>query len=77
MTATVDALLNAVLSLPPADRAVLAEKLFDSLGGEDHFEISPDWAEEIDRRIRAYEQGKRETVPADEVMRSLSMRRKT
>ena len=77
MTASVDVLLNAVLSLPPADRAILAEKLFDSLGGEDQFEISPAWAEEIDRRIRAYEQGQRETVPADEVMRSLSIRSKT
>jgi putative addiction module component (TIGR02574 family) len=72
MTPTIDAIFDAALSLPRENRATLAEKLAESLSEEDRAELSPAWATEIRRRIDAYKRGEMQTIPAEEVMRSLS-----
>jgi putative addiction module component (TIGR02574 family) len=72
MTPTIDAIFDAALSLPRENRATLAEKLADSLSEEDRADLSPAWAEEIRRRIAAYKRGEMKTIPAEQVMRSLS-----
>jgi putative addiction module component (TIGR02574 family) len=76
MSPSADSILNAALSLPPSDRATVAEKLLESLEGEEQAEIDRAWVEEAERRIRDYEQGKARGIPAHEVMRSLSIRKK-
>lgn len=77
MSPSVDSILNAALALPPDDRATVAEKLLQSLEGEAQAEIDQAWIEEAERRIQAYEQGLAKAIPADEVMRSLSIRKKS
>lgn len=63
----VDEVLNTVLSLPVADRAVLAERLLASLDDLDEQESDLLWGEEAERRLAAYRKGKAGARPADEV----------
>ena len=77
MTPTSEAVFNAALALPAEERAALAEQLLDSLNPPtDQEEINRAWVEEVDRRLRAYREGKTKAVPAEEVFRELQ-RRKT
>lgn len=55
----------AAMQLPLAERALLAERLLASL---DDVEVEREWAEEIDRRMEAYEEGKLRMYPGDEVL---------
>jgi len=70
MTANAEQVLANALSLPPAKRAELAERLFASL------DISQDeldrlWAQEADSRIDAYERGEIKTIPAHKVFKNI------
>ncbi len=71
-----DVLFDAALSLPLASRASLAEKLLQSLDGLDEDDVSAAWAEEAERRLEAFKQGKLKAIPGDEVMRSFSSQSK-
>ena len=66
-----DAVFDAALSLPDEHRAVLAEKLLDSLDAESYSEITQEMVEEAERRLQAYREGKIKSVPGEEVMKSL------
>ncbi|MCH7990224.1 MAG: addiction module protein [Planctomycetes bacterium] len=66
-----DAVFDAALSLPDESRAVLAEKLLDSLDADSYSEITPEMVEEAERRLQAYREGKIKSVPGEEVMKSL------
>jgi putative addiction module component (TIGR02574 family) len=72
MTPNVDAILNEALALPPECRACLAEKLLESLEGADRADIEAAWAEEIEERIRAYDEGRLKTIPVEELMQSFA-----
>jgi putative addiction module component (TIGR02574 family) len=70
MTANAEQVLADALSLPPNERAALAERLFSSL------DISPDeldrlWAQEADSRIDAYESGKLKSISARQVFKNI------
>ena len=52
MSAEVEAILHAALSLPAESRAALAEKLLESLVRADQREIVDEWAKEAESRIR-------------------------
>jgi putative addiction module component (TIGR02574 family) len=70
MTARAEQVLADALSLPPGERAKLAEQLFSSL------DISQDeldrlWAQEADSRIDAYERGELKTVSAHKVFKNI------
>jgi putative addiction module component (TIGR02574 family) len=70
MTANAEQVLADALSLPPSERAALAERLFSSL------DISPDeldslWAQEADSRIDAYESGKLKSISARQVFKNI------
>lgn len=74
MSARADQVLAEALSLPPGERAELAEQLFSSL------DISQDalerlWAQEADRRIDAYERGQIKTISAQEVFKTIYSRK--
>ena len=70
MTANAEQVLANALSLPPNERAQLAEQLFASL------DISQDeldrlWAQEADSRIDAYERGEIKTISAEKIFKSI------
>ena len=70
MAVNAEQVLANALSLPPNERAQLAEQLFASL------DISQDeldrlWAEEADSRIDAYERGEIKAVPASKVFKNI------
>jgi putative addiction module component (TIGR02574 family) len=65
MSWTIDQLETAALTLPADERARLAERILESLGGDAGFER--EWAEEIHRRLDEYESGEADAVAGDEV----------
>jgi putative addiction module component (TIGR02574 family) len=70
MAIATDDLLKQVLSLPPGERARLAEQLLESLEppNERNRQL---WAEEAERRVDAYERGDLKANPAEEVFERL------
>lgn len=71
-----DEILRAALSLPPSERATLADRLLESLDGPDQKRIDALWAEEAERRMREIDEGKVETIDGELVMQRLRSRRK-
>lgn len=65
---TLETLLPLVLDLPETDRAKLALEVVDSLDREVHPDADEAWAEEIEARHRALQEGRLKTVPADEAI---------
>lgn len=61
--------MNEALRLPREARALLAEKLLESLDFEEPFEISSEWKEEIARRCREIDDGTAELIPGEEVLK--------
>ena len=63
-------IVQQAMTLPPADRAYVADVLEQSLevGGFAMPEIAPAWAAEVDRRIGAYDRG---DSPASDMEASL------
>lgn len=60
-------LLKQAIRLPVADRAVMADELFESLHAPDAaFEAS--WLREAQDRLAAFRHGEIEAVDADEVL---------
>jgi putative addiction module component (TIGR02574 family) len=58
-------ILHAALSLPPGERAMLADHLLSSLDSPNQKEIDAAWAEEAERRARAIDEGKVEMIDAN------------
>jgi putative addiction module component (TIGR02574 family) len=71
MNKTNDDMIRDALSLPPEARVQLAETLLDSVTPADHVAIEAAWGEEAERRLREYEAGKVQAIPASEVFRDL------
>jgi len=60
-------ILREALSLPPVERAEIAERLLSSLDTPDRRRVDELWASEAEDRLDAYEQGEISTVPAKQV----------
>src|SRR5712671_1367332 len=58
-----EVLMKELLDLEPADRAEVAEAAIRSLKGTGYGQLSPDWEEEIQRRLRAVDDGSAELIP--------------
>jgi len=58
--------LEEALSLPPAERAELADRLLSSLDASAVSRIDAQWAVEAEDRIDAFERGEIKTVSASE-----------
>ena len=71
-----DEILKAALSLPPGERAMLADHLLASLDGPNQKEIDAAWAEEAERRMREIDEGKVELIDGELVMERLRARRR-
>ena len=71
MSLNSNAITEAALSLPDAERATLAGKLLDSLSEMADPDIDAAWAVEAKRRLAEYQSGEHQTIPADEVIQSV------
>ena len=60
-------LMERAKSLGPEDRVRLVELLLETLHEEPAADVEAAWAEEIRRRVEAYERGEVETYSAEEV----------
>ena len=67
MNTTVEELAARASSLSADDRARLADLLLASLHDDDEAEADAAWGEEIQRRLRALDDGTAKLVTADEV----------
>ena len=67
MEPCVDSVLEDAFCLSPKERAVLAEKLLDSLDEHQRAEIDQAWLEEVDRRMDSLVRGTSRLIPAEEV----------
>jgi putative addiction module component (TIGR02574 family) len=57
------------LHLPIEDRSRLASRLLESLDDDD--DVSPEWKDELDRRLQEIDEGKAVMIPHAEVMASV------
>lgn len=61
-------LLDEAMKLKPEDRAALIEGIIKSLDEPDK-KLDEIWAEEAEKRLKAYRKGKLEGVPMEEVFK--------
>lgn len=59
-------LLQEALSLPPVERAELADRLLTSLDASTDRRIDQLWAQEVEDRLDAFDQGEIKVVSAKE-----------
>ena len=69
MAMTLEQISLEVLGLPTKHRALLAEKILQSLDHETEPNVKKLWQEEVDRRWREIQDGAVTCIPAEEVMR--------
>ena len=65
-------ILEEALRLSREARALVAEKLLESLDAGEDFELSPAWREEVRRRCQELDSGAVQPVPADEVFKKVA-----
>lgn len=61
-------LLDAAMKLKPEERLSLVEGLIQSLDEPDK-RLDEIWAEESERRLKAYREGKLEGIPMEEIFK--------
>jgi len=62
-------IINSALQLPPDIRALIAEKLLESLDYEQPFELSQEWQAEVERRCQDIDNGTVQLIPGDQVLK--------
>jgi len=67
MSAATEKLVAKILQLPRESRALLAEKLIESLDYDESLELSAEWRAELERRCRELDNGETEGIPAEQV----------
>lgn len=60
MSAMLEKVEQDALSLPPEERAFLADRLLSSLSGEVLSDVDAAWVAEAERRYQEYREGKRQ-----------------
>jgi len=65
--ASPETIFQEALSLEPAQRAQLIDKLLHSLDEPDAA-LEARWKAEVEDRLEAYERGELQTIPLDEVL---------
>ncbi len=69
MSPETESVIKQALQLPREARALIAEKLLESLDFEEPFEVSSEWREEIARRCREIDEGTVELIPGEDVLK--------
>jgi putative addiction module component (TIGR02574 family) len=72
MERTIDVLTQDALRLPADQRVTLAHRLLSSIEPKENVETL--WDSEIQRRIKAYDEGKTTTIPASDVFEGITKR---
>jgi putative addiction module component (TIGR02574 family) len=67
MPASSERILQEALALPAAERALIVESLLSSLDRPDP-RIDELWAKEAEDRLAAFEAGRMEAIPAEDVL---------
>ena len=70
MSATLENVLRDALHLPIDERCFVAARRLESVDAGDDADFSPEWREEISRRIAAARTGASRRIPHEEVMAS-------
>lgn len=68
-------LFKEALSLPPVERAQLAERLLSSLDSPSRQRVDELWAQEAEERLDAFERGEIETITAEQVFNEIGKQR--
>jgi putative addiction module component (TIGR02574 family) len=68
MPLTLDQLAEEAMQLPPASRALLAEKMVESLDAGDRDEVEHAWASEAVRRRDEVRSGRVQSIPGEQVV---------
>jgi putative addiction module component (TIGR02574 family) len=63
--ATVTEIMDNVMELPRTDRCYIARKLIESL--DQDADLSPEWMEEIEKRVARRESGESQSVSSEVV----------
>ncbi|HZU99933.1 MAG TPA: addiction module protein [Planctomycetota bacterium] len=71
MTKKTRALLEQALKLSQAERVELMDGLAASFEAEDGSSLSPEWIEEIERRVEGILSGERKGIPLEKVIKKL------
>lgn len=71
MTSTAEKILEGALSLPENERRVLAERLLDTVLGDDPEDVAKAWTDEAARRAGALERGEVEPLEGETAIASL------
>jgi putative addiction module component (TIGR02574 family) len=66
-----ETIITEALELPTALRAMIAERLIESLDLDESLELSPEWREEIARRCHEIDEGTAQLIPAETVFKRL------
>ncbi len=69
MSTAINELTSEVMALPPDERALLAQRLWDSLGDFVNPEFEQAWLEEAEKRWHEIVEGRVQCIPAEEVMK--------
>jgi putative addiction module component (TIGR02574 family) len=67
MPPTIQELLKQAMAMPPADRALVAERLIASLDPEVDMDVEIAWQEEVARRRREIASGQVKPIPWEAV----------
>ena len=62
-------IIDDALQLPQDIRALIAEKLLESLDYEEPFELSKKWQEEIERRCQLIDNRSAQLISGDQVLK--------
>ncbi|MCP5050096.1 MAG: addiction module protein [bacterium] len=63
--------ISEALSLPPETRALLADKLLNSLDSSNRQDLDKLWAVEAERRVQQIKNGEVEAIPGEKVFRDI------
>jgi putative addiction module component (TIGR02574 family) len=74
MTAATAQILREALGLPPADRAELIERLFQSFDPAADRRVDAAWSAEVEARIDAYDGGAITASTAEDVLARINRR---
>lgn len=73
ITDSYERLEDIILQLPRMDRSKLATRILESLD-EDDTEPSPEWREELQRRVNDIDAGRAKLIPSEEVWEEANLR---